>query len=238
MNVFIVYAHHEPTSFNGALLKIAQDSLTQAGHAVKVSDLYAMGFDPVSDRRNFVTVKDSVILNQQLEEAYASEHDGYAVELKAEHAKLAWCDVLILQFPLWWLGMPAILKGWVDRVFSIGHAYGGGRWFDHGRLAGKRAMCVVTTGGSELVFSDAGIYDSIETVLYPVHRGILGFCGFTVLSPFMAYGPARLSAEQRRDILADYSERLLNLDSAALIGNPKTEDYDGFILKTATAKPA
>lgn len=238
MNVFIVYAHHEPASFNGAMLTIARDTLAEAGHAVMVSDLYAMGFDPVSDRRNFVTVKDPAVLNQQAEEAYANEHGGFADELKAEHAKLAWCDLLVLQFPLWWLGMPAILKGWVDKVFSIGHAYGGGRWFDHGRLAGKRAMCVVSTGGLEPVFSDAGVYGSIETVLYPVHRGILGFCGFTVLSPFMAYGPARLSEAQRRNILADYRERLLNLDNAALIGTPKMEDYDGFILKSTTVKPA
>ena len=40
--------------------------------------------------------------------------------------KLAWCEVLIFQFPLWWLGLPAILKGWVDRVFAVGRAYGGG----------------------------------------------------------------------------------------------------------------
>jgi NAD(P)H dehydrogenase (quinone) len=57
MNVFLVNAHAEPRSFNGALFRTAQDTLRAAGHAVTVSDLYAMKFDPVSDRRNFTSVK-------------------------------------------------------------------------------------------------------------------------------------------------------------------------------------
>ena len=53
--------------------------------------------------------------------------------------KLFWCDALILQFPLWWFSLPAMLKGWVDRVFaSGGRIYGGGKWYDRGVFAGKR----------------------------------------------------------------------------------------------------
>src|SRR5262249_32245074 len=78
MRVFIVHAHHEPQSFNGAMTREATAALTGAGHEVVVSDLYAMGFDPVSDRRNFTTVKDGERLRQQAEEAYAAEHDGFA----------------------------------------------------------------------------------------------------------------------------------------------------------------
>src|SRR5262245_58457416 len=127
MRIFIVHAHHEPTSFNGAMTREATVSLPAAGHEVVVSDLYAIGFDPVSDRRNFLTVKAPERLKQQDEEAYASERDGFAADIQAEMDKLVWCDVLILQFPLWWLGLPAILKGWVDRVFAVGRAYGVGK---------------------------------------------------------------------------------------------------------------
>ena len=77
MRVFIVHAHHEPGSFNGALTREATIALPAAGHEVIVSDLYAMGFGPGSGRRNFVTVKDSNRLKQQAEEEYASEHNGY-----------------------------------------------------------------------------------------------------------------------------------------------------------------
>jgi NAD(P)H dehydrogenase (quinone) len=58
MNVFVVLAHPEPKSFNGALFNTALRTLTSAGHAVAASDLYRMGFDPVSGRHNFLTVKD------------------------------------------------------------------------------------------------------------------------------------------------------------------------------------
>jgi len=209
LRFFIVHAHHEPTSFNGAMTREGVAALAAAGHEVVVSDLYAMNFDPVSDRRNFTTVANPERLRQQSEEAYASEHDGFVAELKAEMEKLAWCDVLILQFPLWWLGLPAILKGWVDRVLAVGKTYGGGRHFNKGVFRGKRALCALTVGGSEITYSDAGMYAPIETVLYPINHGILGFVGFTVLDPFVVYAPVRQSDEERRAHLARYRERVL-----------------------------
>src|SRR5215813_9590092 len=148
MNVFIVHAHHEPTSFNAAMTRTAQEALARAGHEVVLSDLYAMGFDPVSDRRNFTTVANPDLYRQQSEETHAAAHDGFAPELQREMDKLFWCDALILQFPLWWFGLPAILKGWIDRVFaSGGRIYGGGKWYDRGVFTGKRAMCALTIGG-------------------------------------------------------------------------------------------
>lgn len=99
-----------------------------------------MASDPVSDRRNFTTVKDPTRLKQQEEERHASEIGGFGDELQVEMDKLSWCDVLVFQFPLWWLGLPAILKGWVDRVFEVGTAYGCGRFFSRGVLRGS-ARC-------------------------------------------------------------------------------------------------
>src|SRR5689334_18721293 len=119
MRAFIVHAHPEPKSFNGAMTQAATDALTQAGHQVVVSDLYAMGFNPVSDRRNFTTVCDELLFRQQAEEVFANEHDGFAPEIQGEMDKLFWCDALIFQFPLWWFSLPAILKGWVE----IGRAH-------------------------------------------------------------------------------------------------------------------
>src|SRR4051812_25824063 len=140
MRVFIVHAHHEPTSFNAAMTRTAREALNERGHRVIISDLHAMGFDPVSDRRNFITMANPERLKQQEEEALASRSNGYAPELQVEMDKLAWCDLLIFQFPLWWLGPPAILKGWIDRVFAVGRSYGGGRWFDTGLHRGKQAL--------------------------------------------------------------------------------------------------
>jgi NAD(P)H dehydrogenase (quinone) len=174
MRVFIVHAHPEPMSFNGAMTRAASAALQEAGHEVIVSDLYAMGFDPVSGRHNFTTVSDPKVYRQQAEEAYAAAHDGFAPELQREMDKLFWCDALILQFPLWWFGLPAILKGWVDRVFaSGGRIYGGGKWYDRGVFAGKRAMIAATIGGPASMYSEHGLNGAIATILFPINHGIL-----------------------------------------------------------------
>jgi NAD(P)H dehydrogenase (quinone) len=217
MRVLIVHAHPEPSSFNGMMTREAVAALTGAGHNVVVSDLYAMGFDPVSDRRNFTTIADPTRLDLQAEEAVASARSGFVSELQMEMDKVAWCDVLIFQFPIWWLGFPAILKGWVDRVFALGRAYGGGRWFDQGRFAGKRAMCAVTVGGLAPVYSDAGAYGPIENILFPIHRGIFGFTGFSVIAPFVVYGPNRITLAERQDYLVRFRDRVLNLDTAPIL---------------------
>ena len=235
MRILLVLAHAEPASFNGAMARAGIAALTAAGHEVVVSDLYAMGFDPVSDRRNFTTVADPDHLRQQAEEAFASEHDGFDPGLQAEMDKVAWCDALVFQFPIWWLGLPAILKGWVDRVFAVGRAYGGGRWFDGGMFAGKRAMCAVTVGGSDGVYSDAGVYGPIEPILFPIHRGIFEFTGFTVVEPFVVYAPGRIALAERERYLAAYTERLLGLAEAPTLAGPSSADYDGLVRKTGRA---
>lgn len=233
MRVFIVHAHPEPKSFNGAMTATARETLLAAGHEVVISDLYAMGFDPVSDRRNFTTVRDPDYYKQQEEEAYAGTHDGFAADIQAEMDKLFWCEALILQFPLWWFGLPAILKGWVDRVFaSGGRIYGGGKWYDRGVFVGKRAMCALTIGGPQPIYSERGLNGPIDTILFPINHGMLYFTGFTVIEPFLVHAPARIGDEERAGYLARYRERVLSLLSAPTIAYPKLADYDErFVLK-------
>lgn len=232
MRVFIVHAHHEPTSFNAAMTREAAAALEAAGHQVVVSDLYAMGFDPVSDRRNFLTAVDPDRLRQQTEEAHASAHDSFAPELQAEMNKLAWCNVLIFQFPIWWLGAPAILKGWIDRVFASGRAYGGGRYFDRGVFTGKRAMCALTVGGLEPVYAEDGFYPPVEQLLWPVNHGVFAFAGFTVIEPFVVYGPNRITAEARAVYLDRYRERVLNLGTAPTFRETELDPVRSFAFKT------
>jgi NAD(P)H dehydrogenase (quinone) len=214
MRALIVHAHHEPGSFNGAMTREAVAALEQGGHEVVVSDLYAMQFDPVSDRRNFLQVADRARLRQQSEEAHASAHNGYVPQLQAEMDKLARCQLLILQFPLWWLGLPAILKGWFDRVFAVGRVYGGGRWFESGVLAGRRAMCAVTVGGPKSMYVEHGTYGPIEAILYPIHRGIFAFTGLSVIDPFVVYGPNRMTQKERLAQLVRYRERIQTIEQA------------------------
>lgn len=219
MRVLIVHAHHEPSSFNGAMTRAAVETLSAAGHAVVVSDLYAMGFDPVSDRRNFTGIADAQRLRQQDEEALASQTSGYAPDVLVEIEKLDWCDLLIFQFPIWWLGLPAIMKGWVDRVMVLGHSYGGGHWFSDGMHKGKRAICALTVGGREDVYAEGALYAPVEQILYPVHYGIFGFTGFTVLEPFVVYGPNRMEEGERAVVLDAWRNRLVALDRSRVLVN-------------------
>ncbi|HLO84651.1 MAG TPA: NAD(P)H-dependent oxidoreductase [Nostocaceae cyanobacterium] len=234
MKFFIVHAHAEPQSFNGALTRHAQEVLIAAGHEVIVSDLYAMQFNPVSDRRNFTTVKNANYFKQQVEEMYATEIDGFAPDIKAELEKLDWCDVLIFQFPLWWFGLPAILKGWVDKVFAMGKVYGGGKWYDNGVFKGKKAMLSLTTGGGGNMYQENSLNGEINSILFPINHGIFKFVGFDVLPPFIAYAVTRISDEQRQTYLAEYKQRLLTVDTTPIIPYPVLADFDeNFQLKSA-----
>ena len=208
MNIFIVYAHAEPKSFNGALLQAAQDTLLAAGHAVVVSDLYAMTFNPVSDRRNFTTVKNAAYFKQQIEELNATEVGGFAPDVEAELRKMEACDLMIWQFPLWWFGLPGILKGWVDRVFVMGRTYGGERFYENGVFKGKRALLSLTTGGPESAYRKGAWNGDIDAILRPVQRGIFRFTGWDVLAPHIVYAPVRIAPEERTAALAAWADRL------------------------------
>lgn len=192
---------------------------------IVVSDLYAMAFDPVSDRRNFLTVADPDRLDQQVEERLASSEAGFAPDVAAEIEKLLASDLLILQFPVWWMSMPAIMKGWIDRVFALGIAYGGGRWFDRGRMAGKSAMLAMTVGGAQQVYSRDGMYGPIEIVTHSINHGILGFSGFSVIEPFIVYGPGRLTDDQRGSELGRYADRLRNIETAPRLPQFHSENF-------------
>jgi NAD(P)H dehydrogenase (quinone) len=226
MKVLIVFAHEEPRSFNAAMKDMAVETLEQAGHSVVVSDLYAMKFKAVADGEDFLERRDKHFLKRQLEENIASELGTLAHDILEEQRKLKECDLLILQFPLWWFSMPAIMKGWVDRVLTMGFAYGGGKWYDQGGLKGKRAMLAVTTGGPEPGYSPRGINGSIEEVLFPIQHGILFFCGCEVLRPFLAWSPAHLEEAARTALLEQYRQHLVGIESLDRVPFHPLAHYD------------
>jgi len=217
MDVLIVFAHPEPRSFNGALFETAVQTLTGAGHRVDTSDLYRIGFNPVSDRRNFVSVKDADFLKLQVEEVHATEVRGFAPDLEAELMKLEAADLMIWQFPLWWFGLPAILKGWVDRVFAMGRTYGVGRIYETGVFKGKRALLSLTTGGPRDAYLPEGFNGDLDAILRPIQRGILEFTGFSVLRPEVHWQPARAEAAQRQAWLDAWATRLRGIESESPI---------------------
>jgi NAD(P)H dehydrogenase (quinone) len=137
-------------------------------------------------------------------------------DVEAEQQKLLAADAVILQFPLWWFGMPAILKGWVDRVFAYGFAYGykgaGNRYrYGDGMLKGKRALIQVTVGGPEKDYSPRGINGPIEQLLFPVTHGTLFYPGMDVLPTHAVYGSVHFSAADVEAAKAAWRLRLKGL---------------------------
>ena len=213
MKVLVVHAHHEPQSFSSALYRQAVHTLSALGHEVAASDLYAMRFDPVSDRRNFTSVHDPGYLKQQREERHASDVGGFVPELEAEIRKLEACDLLLFNFPLWWFALPAILKGWVDRVFAMRRVYGDGKLYENGLgQARRRAMVIMTAGAGADAYGGFGPNPALEQILAPIEHGIFWFNGFLPLDAFVVWSPARLTPEQRSAELARLDQRLRGLD--------------------------
>ena len=226
MNVLIVYAHPEPKSFSGAMKDAAVETLESAGYQVVVSDLYAMRFRAVVGLGDFTGERaDPDFLSIAREQAKAYETGGLGSDIVAEQEKLRRADLVVLQFPIWWFGMPAIMKGWADRVFARGFAYSTGRKYDTGLFRGKTAMVAATTGTSADTYAPDGIDGDILTVLWPIHNGLLRYTGFDVLSPFIAYMPGRLRPDERRACLDAYRERLIAIDKTPKLFFHPAEDY-------------
>jgi len=244
MNVLLVYAHPEPTSLNGALKDFAVQRLQAAGHQVQVSDLYAMRWKPTLDAQDSLDGADGNRFDPSLDSQHAFANGRQSADIAAEQDKLRWADVVLLQFPLWWFSMPAILKGWVDRVYAYGFAYGVGehsdlRWGDRygeGTLAGKRAMLIVTTGGWESHYAPRGINGPIDDVLFPIQHGILHYPGFDVLPPFVVYRSGRMDADRFAQIRDMLGQRLDALWSAAPIAFRKQNGGD-YAIPELTLRP-
>lgn len=225
MNVLLVFAHPEPRSLNRALRDVAVEALAGEGHVVRVSDLYAMGWRSEVSRTDFPALAPDERLQVAAASAAALEADMLTDDVGAEQESLLWADAVILQFPLWWFGMPAILKGWVDRVYAYGFAYGVGahddrHWGDRygeGTLAGKRAMLVVTAGGWEEHYAARGINGPIDDLLFPIQHGILHYPGFDVLPPFIAYRVDRLDDAGFAVLAESLRERMRTLATTAPI---------------------
>jgi NAD(P)H dehydrogenase (quinone) len=209
MRVLIVYAHPEPTSFTAALKDTALRALSAAGHDVEVSDLYAEGFNPVAGRHDFIAAADSARFHYQSEQLHASRTGGFAADLVREQERLMRADLFVLAFPLWWGGVPAIVKGWFDRVCAYGVAYADGKRFEEGYFVGRRALLAITTGGTPERFSEGGSYGPIQDVLYPVRRCMLEYLGLDVMDPFVAYAAPRVDATTRAKYLRDWETLLL-----------------------------
>lgn len=226
MRYLIVHAHPDTESFNAALTQAAVNHLRALGHAVQVSDLYALGWNPVLGAADFPQRVDTARLRVAYEQTHAVETGTQSADVAAEQEKVLWADVVVFQFPLWWFGPPAILKGWVDRVFARGFAYLSGRKYDTGMLAGRVGVVCVTTGTSADTYAPDGIDGSLLDHLWPIHNGVFRYTGFEVAEPFLVHMPGQITDQERSQVLDTWAQTLAGIaDAPRLFFHPQS-DYD------------
>jgi NAD(P)H dehydrogenase (quinone) len=226
MNVLIVHAHPETASFTTAMRDAATNTLIEAGHDVRVSDLYEMNFNPVASANDFLGRANDDYLVYALEQRHADANGLLAPDIRSELDKVIWADLIIFNFPVYWFSMPAIMKGWLDRVFVSGRCYGGMRFYDRGGMKGKKALIALTLGGQPHMFSADGVHGPLPDMLRHLLRGTLGYLGFDVLQPFVGWHVPYISQEARTALLSDYCARLRALDVQAPMEFPSLDDFD------------
>jgi NAD(P)H dehydrogenase (quinone) len=209
MHALIVYAHHDPSSFNGAMLSTAVETLLSSGWTVQVSDLYAETFRADAGPADFTRPTRSPRFGYVHEQRNAQRDGSYSPDILREQGRVREANLVIFQFPVWWYGPPAIVKGWADRVLSHGFAYTDTELFSSGLLKGKSAMVSVTTGGTkEELDSAASITGTLGEFMRPFTGGVLEFVGMTVHPTFAAFAPASAPLQARQQMLSDYKTHL------------------------------
>ena len=233
MKALIVLAHPERASFNAALAGAARDALRSRGHEVRVTDLYARCFAPDEHARHFSRRKDPARFDAQAEQRFSAQHDSLPQDVEREVGELLWTDFVLLQFPLWWFGMPAILKGWMDRVFVYGKLYTGSARLHEGVCRGKRAMLSVTAGSSVEACGYDGQEGDTHLHLWPIQYA-LHYLGFSVLEPRILYGvrgglAGEAALAQRRELgrqLRRHRELLEKVDEIPQMPFNASQDWD------------
>lgn len=226
MKILIIHAHPEPQSFCASMKNVAVETLSREGHAVLVSDLYEQRFNPVASAADFGSRAREDYLVYAVEQRHATKEGTLAPDIAAELDKLLWADLLILNFPVFWTSVPAMLKGWIDRVLVSGLCYGGLRFYDRGGLAGKRATLSFTIGGQHHMFAPDGIHGPLEPYLQPLERGTLAYTGMGVLPAFTAWHVPYVGNEVREATMDQYREWLRALPRAAPKRFSSMDDYD------------
>ncbi|MGV7120421.1 NAD(P)H-dependent oxidoreductase [Sphingopyxis sp. 550A] len=227
----LVHAHSETDSFVTAMRDRIAGRLAADGWRIAHSDLYAMGFNPVLSPADFSARKDSGHLVYALEQRHAYETGTIASDISLEIAKILAADLVIFTFPLFWFGVPAILKGWIDRVFVSGTFYRGRHIYGSGGMAGKRAFAAFSLGGRQHMFGPGSIHGELVTgMLRPFLQGALGYVGFEVIEPFVAYHVPYLSPEGRQEILASLESAVARLDERELLAMPDLAVFDAQFL--------
>lgn len=188
MTHLILFAHPKTESFNRAILQTLTNTLEEKGDSVIVRDLYALDFAPV------LTQKDMEALRKGQTPEDVAQEQRYITQ----------ADTLIFVYPLWWTGLPAILKGYVDRVFSYGFAYRYNQAGEiEGLLKGKKGFLVTTHGTPNAHYDSTGMTQALKET---TDSGIFNFCGITEVNHLFFGAVPSVDDKARHEMLAKVRE--------------------------------
>lgn len=182
MKVLVMLVHPRRDSFCGQLTDSLVEGLQEAGHEVRIGDLYREGFQPAFTEDDYAQFD-----NRPMPE-----------DVLREQARVEWAEGLVFVMPIWWYQFPAMFKGWIDRVFSEHWAYEYSTAFDRSKslLGWRKTLIVASAGGSPRTFAKYG-YDQGMQALWDT--GIWGYCGFRDVRTHFFYRikPQDISDEER-----------------------------------------
>lgn len=229
----IVLAHPETQSFNGLLASTTKRTLEEQGCTVTMSDLYAMNFDPREGAVHYSGFADPGRFHAQTEQRHHADAGTTPPDVASEIDNLLAADLLVVHFPLWWFGPPAMWKGWIDRVFVYGAMYRSQMRYDAGVCAGKQMLACVTTGAS----ANSCAYDGREgdtrmhlwPALFPFR-----YVGYEVLTPEVIHGVGGVAFIEGDDdetsgverFAANWASQVQAIGSRAAIPYNADSDFD------------
>lgn len=198
MKAHIILAHPEPNSFNGALCDLTQKTLQNKGLSTTISDLYQMGFDPREGADHYAHLANPSAFHAQTEQRFNVDQGTTPPDIAAEADRLLGADLLVVHFPLWWFGAPAILKGWMDRVFVYGKVYKSQMRYDAGACRGKKMIACITTGASADACAFNGREADTRLIAWPLLFPFR-YIGFDVLQPVILHGIGGVASIEAED---------------------------------------
>ncbi len=161
-NIYSVFAHPNKTSSTSSINSLMEDIARNKGYRVTSTNLYELGFDPILSSSDMIGFRKNRINS----------------EIKDEQDLILESDIIILGYPVWWAGMPAILKGWIDRVFAYNFAYKVTDGVPIGLLTNKKAIIINTHGQPTEDYHNSGMFKAMNVVS---DIGIFDFCGIEVI---------------------------------------------------------
>ena len=183
MNHLIISAHPSDNSFSNYLARTLLATSKEKGWDVTWNNLYHNVFNPVLSPVDLQQIK-----NNQL-----------PFDIKSEQQKIQQADLISVIYPLWWASFPAVLKGYIDRVFTSGFAYKYGQDGVTGLLTGKKVILHTTMGNTVEEYEEKGLIEAFKSIQ---GQEVFGFCGMEV-TDHRFYPQITLADESKRDSLLE-----------------------------------